>query len=243
MNDTITVLIVDDERYSRDELKHLLLQHHSIEVVGEAESGEAALVKALQLKPAVVFLDIDMPKMNGIETAKTLKELKNSPLVVFATAFPTFAVDAFRYDAIDYILKPFDEERIIETVIKLEERLQKIPINEKLIAPSKLAVDNDDGIVYIDPHEILYLYRDERVTKIVGKGAEYETKTPLKDLEIRLKGFNFFRIHKSYIVNLHEVSRLIPWFNGAYHLELKGQKEWLSVSRNYLKALRSRLEI
>jgi two-component system response regulator LytT len=87
------------------------------------------------------------------------------------------------------------------------------------------------------------LYRDDRVTKIVGKTAEFETKTPLKDFELRLKDHRFFRIHKSYIVNLQDVSRLIPWFNGAYQLELKGHKELLSVSRNYVKALRSRLEI
>lgn len=239
---TITVLIVDDERYSRDELKHLLLQNEIIEVIGEAESGETALIKTIQLKPDVVFLDIEMPKMNGMETAKAIKELKHSPLIVFATAFPTFAVDAFRFDAIDYILKPFEVDRLNETITRIEDRLINTSTQEET-GPSKLAVESGDGIVYIDPNDISYLYRDDRVTKIVGKNVEYETKTPLKDLEIRLKDYSFFRIHKSYIVNLQDVSRLIPWFNGAYQLELKGHKELLSVSRNYVKALRSRLEI
>lgn len=238
----ITVLVVDDERYSRDELKHLLQQYTSIEVVGEAESGETALIKTLQLKPDVIFLDIEMPKMNGMETAKAIKELKHSPLIVFATAFPSFAVDAFRYDASDYILKPFEDDRIKETITRLEERLiSLIPQDE--VTPSKLAVESDNGIVYIDPNDILYFYRDDRVSKIVGKDKEYETKTPLKDFEQRLKDYRFFRIHKSYVVNLQYVSRLIPWFNGAYQLELNGHKELLSVSRNYVKALRTRLEI
>lgn len=238
----ITVLIVDDERYSREELKHLLLQHEIIDIVGEAESGESALIKTLQLKPDVIFLDIEMPKMNGIEAAKAIKGLKQQPLIVFATAFPSFAVDAFRYDAIDYILKPFEDDRVKETITRLEDRLVSTAPQDEIV-PSKLAVESEDGIIYIDPNDILYLYRDDRVTKIVGKNVEYETKTPLKDLELRLKDYRFFRIHKSYIVNLQDVSRLIPWFNGAYQLELKGHKELLSVSRNYVKALRSRLEI
>ncbi|MBO1514530.1 LytR/AlgR family response regulator transcription factor [Metabacillus bambusae] len=239
----ISVLLVDDERYSREELKHLLMQYEIIEIVGEADSGETALIKTLQLKPDVVFLDIEMPKMSGMETAIALKELKHGPLIVFATAFPTFAVDAFRYDAIDYILKPFEEDRLKETITKLEERLISTTPQVEITPPSKLAVESDEGIIYIDPNDILYLYRDDRVTKIVGKTAEFETKTPLKDFELRLKDHRFFRIHKSYIVNLQDVSRLIPWFNGAYQLELKGHKELLSVSRNYVKALRSRLEI
>ncbi|MCM3160311.1 LytTR family DNA-binding domain-containing protein [Metabacillus litoralis] len=238
----IKILIVDDERYSRDELKHLLSEHDIIHVVGEADSGESALVKTLQLKPDVVFLDIEMPKMNGMETAMAMKELKHQPLLVFATAYPSFAVDAFRYDAIDYVLKPFEEERLQETIGRLEDRLVNIiPQQEEF--PSKLAVESDEGIVYIHPDDILYLYRDERVTKIVGSVFKYETKTPLKDLEIRLKDFSFFRIHKSYLVNLKYVTKLIPWFNGAYQLELKGYSEQLSVSRNYVKALRERLEI
>ncbi|MFC0270778.1 LytR/AlgR family response regulator transcription factor [Metabacillus herbersteinensis] len=240
----IKAMIVDDERYSRDELKHLLSHYEEIDVIDEADSGESAVIKCLHQQPDVVFLDVEMPKLNGMETAKSLKQLKHVPLIVFATAYPDFAVEAFRFDAVDYLVKPFDEEQLNETVQRLLEKIAPPEGPISLERPvSKLAIESEEGIVYIQPEEILYLYRDERVTRIVGKDEEYEVKTPLKDLEARLKDFSFFRIHKSYLVNLNYVLRLIPWFNGAYHLELKGHKEKLSVSRNYVKALRTKLEL
>ncbi|MBD1381350.1 LytR/AlgR family response regulator transcription factor [Metabacillus arenae] len=242
MKNSIKVLIVDDERYSRDELKHLLSNFEIIDVIGEAESGEEAIMKCLQLHPDVVFLDIEMGNMNGMETAKGLHELKKTPLLVFATAYPDFAVEAFRHEAIDYILKPFEEEQIKETVNRISTRLIK-PSEGAPASPARLAIEGEDEILYISPKEILYIYRDDRVTKIVTTDNQYETKMPIKELETRLKGYEFFRIHKSYLVNLSYVSRLIPWFNGAYHLELIGKKEQLSVSRNYVKALRMKLEL
>src|SRR5690625_1575989 len=98
--DTINVLIVDDERFAREELRFLLEDIHRVKIVGEAESGEKAVIQAIQLQPDVVFLDIEMPKMNGMEVAKALKELKKIPLIVFATAFPQFAAEAFRINAV-----------------------------------------------------------------------------------------------------------------------------------------------
>jgi len=241
----IKTLIVDDELYSRDELKHLLQAFPSIQIVGEAETGESAIMKALQLQPDVVFLDVEMPKMNGMEAAKALMELKKAPYIVFATAYPQFAAEAFRYDAIDYILKPYDEDLLKETVERIEKKFsQDTPIiHEVGKSAAKLAVEAEGEIYYIDPKDILYMFREEKVTKIIARTGEFEVKTPLKDLECRLNSFSFFRIHKSYLVNLEHVTRLTPWFNGAYQLEIEGREELLSVSRNYVKALRARLEI
>lgn len=120
MEKTIRILIADDERYSRDELKHLLEEFPAIQVVGEAESGEAAVMKAIQLQPDVVFLDVEMPRMNGMEAAKSLQELKKVPLIIFATAYPQFAAEAFRYEATDYLLKPYDEEQLEQTIRRVE---------------------------------------------------------------------------------------------------------------------------
>jgi two-component system, LytTR family, response regulator LytT len=242
MKKVMKVLIIDDERYSRDELKHLLNQFENIEVVGEAETGEKGLLAALKLQPDVAFVDIEMPKMNGIEVAKSLLELKKVPLLVFATAFPNFAADAFRLEAIDYLLKPFDEEQLREAVDRLEKRL--MPKETPATASSgKLAIERTEEIAYLQPQDILYLYREDKVTRIVEINNEYETRTSLKELEARLKDFSFFRIHKSYLVNLDYVTRLVPWFNGAFQLELKGRKEMLSVSRNYAKELREKIEL
>jgi two-component system, LytTR family, response regulator LytT len=243
MDRMIRTLIVDDELYSRDELKHLLQSFPSIQVVGEAESGESAVMKALQLHPDVVFLDVEMPKMNGMEAAKALMELKKTPLIVFATAYPQFAAEAFRYEAVDYLLKPYDENQLKETVQRVEKNFLMPAEQEAVKQTGKLAVEGDGEIFYLDPNDILYISREEKYSKIVTKTKEYETKIPLKDLETRLTAYSFFRIHKSYIVNLDYVTRLTPWFNGAYQLEIQGREEMLSVSRNYVKSLRTQLEL
>ncbi|MBS8266755.1 DNA-binding response regulator [Mesobacillus boroniphilus] len=243
MDKMIRTLIVDDELYSRDELKHLLQSFPSIQVVGEAESGETAVMKALQLHPDVVFLDVEMPKMNGMEAAKALMELRKSPLIVFATAYPQFAAEAFRYEAVDYLLKPYDENQLRETVLRIEKHFLMPAEQESGKQTGKLAVEGDGEIIYLDPKDILYISREEKYSKIITKTREYETRIPLKDLEMRLTAYSFFRIHKSYIVNLDYVIRLTPWFNGAYQLELEGRNEMLSVSRNYVKALRIQLEL
>jgi two-component system, LytTR family, response regulator LytT len=243
METPIRTLIVDDEPYSRDELKHLLGAFPSIKIVGEAESGESAILSALQLQPDVVFMDVEMPKMNGMKAAKALLELKKAPFVVFATAYPQFAAEAFRYDAIDYLLKPYDEEQLQETITRIEKKFTTSIEPDPGRPSGKLPVEVDGEIIYLEPREILYIVRDDKVTKLITKSSEFETKTPLKDLESRLMGYGFFRIHKSFLVNLEYINRLSPWFNGAYQLEIEGRKELLSVSRNYVKALRSRLEI
>jgi two-component system, LytTR family, response regulator LytT len=243
MEKAIKTLIVDDELYSRDELKHLLKCFPSINIVGEAESGEAAILKSIQLQPDVVFLDVEMPKMNGMETAKALIELKKVPLVIFATAYPQFAVEAFRYNAVDYLLKPYDEDQLLETIKRIENTLSNTVETDIGKTTGKLAIESNGEFVYIEPKEILYLYRDEKLTILKTKNQDYETKTPLKELEMKLLNYGFYRIHKSFLVNLEYVTRLTPWFNGAYQLEIVGSNEMLSVSRNYVKGLRMRLEI
>ncbi|MDN4526436.1 LytR/AlgR family response regulator transcription factor [Fictibacillus fluitans] len=244
MKGPIKALIVDDERFSREELIYLLKAYESIDIVGEADSGDEALMKAIQLQPDVIFLDVEMPRMDGMQVARSLQELKKVPAIVFGTAYPDFAVEAFRHEAVDYLLKPFEEEQLGDAIARLEKKLMPTePIPSRESKPSKLAVEKDEEIHYLDPANILYVYRDDRLTKIVGKDHVYETKWALKEVEERLREFPFFRIHKSYLVNLDYVARLIPWFNGAYELELRGSKDKLSVSRNYVKELRKQLEL
>ncbi|MCC2252235.1 MAG: LytR/AlgR family response regulator transcription factor [Bacillota bacterium] len=243
MDQLIQTLIVDDELYSRDELKHLLSSFPSIQLVDEAASGEDAVKKALQHQLDVVFLDVEMPKMDGMKAAEAIRKLRHAPLIVFATAYPQFAAEAFRHDAVDYLLKPYDEEQLQETIQRIENKLFTSQQTDKTKPTGKLAVDADGEIFYLEPKEILYMSRMDKLTKLITKTGEYETKIPLKELESRLLAYGFFRIHKSFLVNLEYVSRLTPWFNGAYHLHVDGHDEVLSVSRNYAKALRQRLEI
>ncbi|WP_377891670.1 LytR/AlgR family response regulator transcription factor [Alkalihalobacillus sp. R86527] len=240
----IKTLVVDDERYSREELVHLLGDFNLIDITGEADSGQEAVVKAIQLQPDVVFLDVEMPGMNGMDAAKALLELKKPPFIVFATAYPEFAAEAFRYEAVDYLLKPYDEQQLAQTVQRLEKLTSSTnKESSPQITNGKLSIETDGEIHYIDPTDILYICRDDRVSRIILKLNAFEVKMTLKELENRLSTYPFFRIHKSYIVNLTYVSRLTPWFNGAYQLELDGVDDKLAVSRNYVKSLRSRLEL
>ncbi|GKV54996.1 DNA-binding response regulator [Sporosarcina sp. NCCP-2222] len=241
MNRTIRVVVVDDERYAREELAYLLGKHAFIQIVGEADSGEAAIMKAIQLQPDVLFLDVEMPKMSGMEAAKALLGLKKVPLVVFATAYPQFAAEAFRINAVDYLLKPYEEEQVTQTIIRIQEKL--MPKESPDLRLGKLAIELDGEIDYIPIQDILYMFRDEKLTKIITTQKEYDVRMTLKELESRLSSYSFFRIHKGYLVNLLHVRRLTPWFNGAYQLEVEGRAEKLSVSRNYVRDLRHRLEL
>lgn len=242
MTKEIRTLIVDDERYARDELKHLLTDFPSILIIGEAASGEEAIVKSLQLEPNVVFLDIEMPKLDGMKVAKSLLELKKVPQIILATAHPQFAAEAFRLNVLDYLLKPYDKEQLEQTINRIKKRLLPSPVsdNTKL---GKLAIEAEGEIHYIFPKEILYIFREGHVSKVITKREVFQVKVSLKELENRLIPYSFFRIHKSYLVNLNDVTRLTPWFNGAFHLELEGREEHLPVSRNYVKELRKRMEL
>lgn len=239
----IRALVVDDERYAREELIYLIGKFPDIQVVGEADSGENAILQALQLQPDVVFLDVEMPRMNGMEVAKSLKEFKKVPLIIFATAYPQFAAEAFRINALDYLLKPYDSQQLEQTIERISKAMAPYKPTETADTLGKLAVETDGEIDYISVEDILYLYREENVTKIMTDSHEYEVRFTLKELEQRLAPFSFFRIHRGYLVNLNYVVRLTPWFNGAFHLELKGRDEKLSVSRNYVRELRQRLEL
>ncbi|MEW9675142.1 LytTR family DNA-binding domain-containing protein [Lentibacillus sp. L22] len=244
MNEPIKVLIIDDERYARQELAFLLEAYEFIDVIGEASNGEDAVVKALQLQPDVVFLDMEMPKIPGLEVAKSLQDMKKVPLIVFATAYPQFAAKAFRLPAVDYLLKPYDESELAETVTRIQNRLQpETAESSRSNSLKKLAIEVDGEIIYMPIDEIYYIFRDEKTTKMIAKTGELDLRVPLKDLEEKLKNYAFFRIHKSYLVNLDYVHKLSPWFNGAYQLEMENRKEKLPVSRNYVKALKNRLAL
>lgn len=238
---TIKALVIDDERYAREELIYLLEQFEDIYVSGEVENGEDALKKVLQEEPDVVFLDVEMPRMNGLEVARALSKLKQVPYIIFATAYPDFAVDAFRINATDYLLKPYEIEPLTEAIEKVKAHFQpknSIFVDEKV---GKFPVEHDGEIDYIEIKAIKYIAPEGKGSVIhTGKQA-YHVKASLKDLETKLLPYNFFRIHRSYLVNLNDVKRLVPWFNGAYQLELVGLDGQLPVSRNYVKELQKKL--
>lgn len=258
----ISVIIADDEALARDELSYLLKKHEDIDIVGEASQGTEALKKIQTLKPNVAFLDIHMPHLDGLTLAQKLLEQDPNLLIVFATAFDQHAIQAFEVNAVDYLLKPFDEERVSKTVERIRERLKNpkstfqngnLNLNAALFEllkssqnpkVSKLAVQNEEGIFLINPRDILYIYRENRDVFIQTLNKVYSTKYTLQTLEEKLASYPFFRVHRSYIVNLKYVQELIPWFNGAYTIILSDEKRTeVPVSRAYSKPLKDALEI
>ncbi|KEF37004.1 two component transcriptional regulator, LytTR family [Schinkia azotoformans MEV2011] len=234
MGSKIKTLVVDDELYSRDELTHLLETYPSIQIIGEADSGEAAILKALQLQPDVVFLDVEMPKINGMNAAKALMELKKPPLIVFATAYPEFAVEAFRCSAIDYLLKPFDEKQLAEAVKRIEKHFDT---TEEILNPDKIALIVDEKILLVKNANIVYLESSEGKCTVVTLDNPYKVSNTLIGLEKRLDTKKFLRVHRSYIVNIDHIIEIEPWFNSTYNLLMRGGSK-IPVSRTYVKDVR-----
>ncbi|WP_413375441.1 LytR/AlgR family response regulator transcription factor [Alkalihalobacillus sp. 1P02AB] len=241
----IRTLIVDDEKYSREELIFLLQAYSEIEIIGQASTGHEAVAKIIELQPELLFLDIEMPGMTGTEVASVLKEMQSPPYVIFATAYPQFAVEAFQVQAKGYLLKPIDESQLTETIehIKTLKLSTTGQLETTEVSQGKLAVETEGSIIFLAPEQIQFVYRDDKSTKVVTSEHSYETKMTLKELEARLTPFSFFRVHKSYLVNTSYITGMNPWFNGAYQLQLRGSTEQIPVSRNYVKPLRAKIEL
>lgn len=243
MTQTIRILIIDDERYAREELTYLLGKLPNIQVVGEADRGETAILQAIQHQPDVVFLDVEMPNMNGVEVAKALLKLKQVPQIIFATAYPQFAVEAFRINAIDYLLKPYEMDQIVQAMERVRNIVHPQGPEEVSSNVRKLAIERDGEFDYITVEDIIYLHTEGKMTRIYTENQQYNVRMTMKNLEQQLNKYHFFRVHRSYLVNLNAVVRLTPWFNGAYQLELKNVQEKIPVSRNYAKELQQQLTL
>lgn len=242
-------LIVDDEQPARDELKYLLEDYEDIEVVGEADNGLSALKLIEDLKPDIVFIDINIPKINGCDVAKSISSLGDLPYIVFITAYDIHAVEAFEIGAVDYLLKPLNPSRLYKTLEKIrsiykdDNNSQEQSVNAtaqfKLKKLDKLPAEKNGRIKLVDLSEIIFAeaYSGEAVIKTENDRLIY--KGTIKSLENRLKNNKFFRVQKSYIVNLDKIAEVIPWFKGTYWLIMDdAEKTQIPVSKSQIKELK-----
>jgi len=244
---SIRVMIAEDEKLAREELTFLLQQENDILLLPSASNGKELLELMETHQPQVIFLDMQMPEMEGIQAARTLHSLKNPPLLVFCTAYEDYAVEAFELSAVDYLLKPFEGGRLQETLSRVRSRLahQAPPADGKKesLKLAKLLIDDGNRMFVIDPETIMYAVREDRFIKIHTAAQEYTSKMTLQQLEEKLTAYPFFRTHRSYLVNIHFVSEIIPWFNGAYNIVLKGpQQLQIPVSRSAARELLALLQ-
>lgn len=239
-------IVVDDEDYARKGLISLLRVFDEINIVGEASNGFEALDLYKELKPDLIFLDIKMPKMSGLEVADTIMSEKGQTLIVFTTAYDEFAIKAFEVNAVDYILKPISKPRLRQTIERIME-LSKVDNRdyiddiEKVVKElrkkeeyegTKIYVNEKDKIVILHPSEIIYATSLEGFAYITSTKGTYKSRITLNSLEEQLDYPNFFRGHRSYLVNLNYIESIVPWYNSTYALELTGVKEKIPISRS-----------
>lgn len=223
---SLRVLIADDDSGMRLVLKKALQKIEDVEVIGEAEDGEAALALFNEKHPDLVFMDVEMPRLSGIECAKRIADINPKQLIIFVTAHTEYMPEAFELYAFDYLVKPFKLDRIYKTI----ERIQNIETKEsssikKIIKHEKglekLILKHKEGISFIDINQILLVQRENRSTVICTRGENYSTSESLGDIEEKLDKTQFFRSHKSYIINLSMIDKIYPYGRWTYIVKLK----------------------
>jgi len=233
------ILIVDDEAPARDKVRRWLAAQADISLVGECADGLEAAASIASLQPDAVFLDIQMPGMSGLEVAAQL-EPAHAPLLVFVTAYDEHAIKAFDLNAIDYLLKPFDKERLNKTLERLRERCggasaksaSAIRVARAQTGSSeRLLVPQGETLQIIDASSIHWLEADDNYVHVHTAQARYMLRRTLSDLLIQL-GSRFMRIHKSAAVNIAEVKLLAPLFKGDHEVHLRSGAV-LRLSRRY----------
>lgn len=245
------IMLLDDEKAIVDELKYILDKYKSCQVVGAFNDSDDFIRNIADLQPDAVFIDIDLGKVTGFDIAEKLlncNELNKRPLIVFATAYDEYAIKAFEYEAIDYILKPFDEERIKASLNRIERILNDKNQSDFQVTKTinmlsqrkidKLMVINNGRFKVIPFDKIFYIKAKQGVSEAYTADGTYMSEFNLSQLENRL-GEKFMRIHKSYIINLDKITEVIPWFKGTYWVVINDMnKTEIPVSKEKIKEIK-----
>jgi two-component system LytT family response regulator/two-component system response regulator LytT len=252
----INTIIVDDEKPARDELAFLLKGFPEINVIGQGKNGVEAVALIKEHAPDLVFLDVQMPGLDGFGVLKKLVERKMKvPHVVFATAFDHYAVQAFDVNAVDYVLKPFDKARIskaiqrarkmLETQTTTAERLEQLvsqlgAAKQNSTQPSKLLVRSQQRLLLVDAEDLIFASIQDGLISVVARDLEGSSNyRTLEELHASLDSESFWRPHRSYLVNIHHIKEVVPWFKSSYMLKMNDKKQTeIPVSRQQTKRLR-----
>ncbi|MBL3654602.1 LytR/AlgR family response regulator transcription factor [Fulvivirga sediminis] len=223
-------LVVDDSRLARNELKRLLKEFDHVNVIGEAANAMEAKEKIEVEKPDLVFLDIQMPGKNGFEL---LEELEHIPYIVFTTAYDEYAIKAFEYNALDYLQKPIQKDRLAGAVSKVGEKITKDEAKDdgdRMTANDQVFVKDGDNCWFVQLANVRMLEVDGNYTKLYFDEHKPMIPRTLNYLESRLDTKTFFRANRQQIINLKWVDRIEPWFSGSIKIYMKGGQE-VDVSR------------
>jgi two-component system, LytTR family, response regulator len=267
----ITTILVDDEKPAREELAYLLKGFPEIQLVAQGRNGLEGVALIKDHAPDLVFLDVQMPGLDGFGVLKKLMDRKlRLPQIVFATAYDEYAVQAFEVNAVDYVLKPFDKGRIGKAISRAKKQLdaQASPVErlESLLSqmgapgaagtaalqaasavrPStKLLLKSQQRMLLVDSAEVVYATIEDGLITLATREAEgasnYRT---IEELHAQLDPDSFWRVHRSYLVNIHHIKELVPWFKSTYILRMNDKKQSeIPVSRNQTRRLRELLKL
>ncbi len=250
----LKTLIVDDEAPARSELRYLLEKIPNVQVIGEATNSTEALELIKALNYDLVLIDIQMPGLSGLDVVAAIKELPNVPAVVFVTAYGEYAVKAFELDAVDYLMKPIDEDRLTHTIDKVEKRLsaaqpaaapavkQDVPQEKSVIDIERIPVESRGKTLLLPMREIVYISSRNDIVFVHTADNTFITRFTLKTLEERLASKSFLRVHRGYIVNLRHVIEIVPMYGRSYVLKVRcNQQNEIPVSRRRGQQLKAML--
>lgn len=243
------VLIADDEEHVCSEMRYIISQDKRFEIASVCVAGDEAMDAICTIKPDIVFLDINMPKLNGIQLGRYLKASKHPPYLVYITAYSEYAVEAFKVGAKGYLLKPFSETDVQE---QLDLALQQIssPVQAKVFgnltnvaSSARIAIELDGKYQLIEQQLILMAFAQNRSVFLQVGEKSYLSRFSLSELEVRLQPEMFFRCHRNYIVNLNRIIEVQPWFNGTYLLQLDDNKTQVPISRAHVSQVKNLFNI
>jgi two-component system response regulator LytT len=248
---TLTTIVVDDEQLACDELSYLLKDFPEVDLVATGSNGLQALDLIRKMEPELVFLDVHMPGLDGMGVVRQLREKGvDPPHFIFVTAYDQYAVEAFRLEALDYLLKPVDKVRLAETIERALRSIQEkrvpeaaAPAAKSPAAPSprnKLLVRNSNRNFIVDANDVIYATIDDGLITLVTTHIEgHSNYRTIEDLQANLDRELFWRVHRSYLVNINRIKEVVPWFKSSYQLRMDDKKHTeVPVSRVQTRRLR-----
>jgi two-component system LytT family response regulator/two-component system response regulator LytT len=256
---SLKAIVVDDEQLAREELCYMLEQIGSVEVIAQAGNGLEAVGIVERLTPDVLFLDVQMPGLNGFEVANRLIQGGSTPNIVFVTAFDRHAIEAFEVNAVDYLLKPVEAARLEKAVERARQRVvptREAPLGDQIERIVQLMADRQskrervaikvgERFLLVQAEEIIYAsLTDDSINIVTSQLAGTSNFRTLDELQARLDPGIFWRVHRSHLVNINKVKEIVPWFSRNYILRMKDAKATeIPVSRAQTKRLREYLRL
>lgn len=230
-------VIVDDEFPAREELKYFISKFPGTELTQEfGDSLDAFDYLQEHAKEVdVLFLDINMPELNGLNLGKIIRKLNPAMKIIFVTAYREYAVDAFEIQAFDYLLKPYSEDRI-------EKLLSRLSVEKKQIS-NKVSISVGEKIMVFNTEDIIVVEADKKESRVYTTKECYLTKMKISDWEEQLPENQFYRCHRSYLVNLSKVREIEPWFNNSFVIHMESCPVKIPVSRNNMKEFKSLFQV